>query len=138
MQALKGCLVLFERIKLICDHLWNWMGPYLVSYLWKHTIQSLELCVLNGDLIKICWNSLTKQLKLTMMNINHSYFQSFDCLFSSGSGWRLNLSAIIQEPKLVKTLKEWIWASCIKHIKIYTFCWWSTLILSLGYFTSNN
>ena len=58
------------------------------------------------NLIKICWNSLAKQLKLTMVNINHSDFQSFDCLFSSGSGWRLNLSALSKSQSLSKACKN--------------------------------
>ena len=82
------------------------MGLYRVSYLWKDTIQSLELCVLHRDLTKICWNSLAKHLKLTMMNINHSDFQSFDRLISSGSGWRLNLSALFKRLSWSKPCKN--------------------------------
>ena len=47
-----------------------------------------------------------KAAKLTLIDINHSDFQSFQYLFSSGSGWRLNLSALSKSRSWSKPCKN--------------------------------
>ena len=80
------------------------MGSIILS-MKTHNPESRTMCF-KWRPDKICWNSLAKQLKLTLININHSDFQSFQYLFSSGSGWRLNLSALSKSRSWSKPCKN--------------------------------